>query len=319
MRRLASQPRYFLLLGWCSLQALQAVTCQDNHGPAPSTPSPRNAYTTTIEVYDATPTPVQIVASDNTTWFNVHLYVLVDTGDASEVAQGGAFWRWGNTGDWQAAPVPLYDEHQIDPVVRNSTRRGYNIAWGQSQIGPTAGSMQFRVWAIGPHDVAPVETVVSKPAVVVTLPPAPASNLSLSLFKAVAFSGGADDGVHAHLVINAWPPQSPVPPDYQLFAEVLIQLQHGEKQWIEAGAPSRFEHTYDQAAESEIGTARTVSRYNLSWRLSPAEDGGRAMNACSPLQPAQVLDFRVRAVSYTGLTTGSLPLLVPAVPIVCVD
>jgi hypothetical protein len=218
--------RYFLL-GWCSLQALQAVTCQDNHGPAPSTPSPRNAYTTTIEVYDATPTPVQIVASDNTTWFNVHLYVLVDTGDASEVAQGGAFWRWGNTGDWQAAPVPLYDEHQIDPVVRNSTRRGYNIAWGQSQIGPTAGSMQFRVWAIGPHDVAPVETVVSKPAVVVTLPPAPASNLSLSLFKAVAFSGGADDGVHAHLVINAWPPQSPVPPDYQLFAEVLIQLQHG--------------------------------------------------------------------------------------------
>jgi hypothetical protein len=190
-------------------------------------PSPRNASATTIEVYDATPTPVQIVASDNTTWFNVHLYVLVDTGDASDVAQGGAFWRWGNTGEWQAAPVPLYDEHQIDPVVRNSTRRGYNIAWGQSLIGPTAGSMQFRVWAIGPHDVAPVETVVSKPAIVVTLPPAPASNLSLSLFKAVAFSGGADEGVHAHLVINAWPPQSPVPPDYQLFAEVLIQLQHG--------------------------------------------------------------------------------------------
>ena len=121
--------RYFLL-GWCSLQALQAVTCQDNDGP-------RNAYATTIEVYDATPTPVQIVASDNTTWFNVHLYVLVDTGDASDVAQGGAFWRWGNTGEWQAAPVPLYDEHQIDPVVRNSTRRGYNIAWGQSLICPS--------------------------------------------------------------------------------------------------------------------------------------------------------------------------------------
>ena len=65
----------------------------------------------------------------------------------------------------------------------------------------------------------------------------------------------------------------------------------GEKQWIEAGAPSRFEHTYDQAADSKIGTARTVSRYNLSWRLSPAEDGGRAIYACSPLQPVQATPF----------------------------
>eukprot|EP00756_Hemistasia_phaeocysticola_P060563 Hpha_TRINITY_DN4136_c0_g1::TRINITY_DN4136_c0_g1_i1::g.194867::m.194867 len=276
---------------------------------------------TSIAIYNATPTPVQLVWDPlrNSTTFNVHLYILVDAGNATTVAQGGAFWRWHESDPWQPAPVPLYDEHQVDPVLAGTTTRGYNIAWGQV-LGPgetPPSSMHFRVWALGPSDDSPAEALASKPVVNVSLPAvaAPSPPIELSLFKAVVFTAGEDDGIHAHLVINAWPPQPSSPPDYQLFAEVAVATAAGAETWVAAGAPSRFEHTYDFDGASP---SRRVSRYNLSWRLAPDTAAAAPAPCGRGWAGAAAISFRVRAFGYSA-GGGGEALLIPSVRVACVE
>lgn len=230
------------------------------------------ADATSVNIYDAQPTPVQLLKDNQTgeMTFHVHLYILVDAGDPTAVVQGGAFWRWQGTSEWFPAPAPLYDEHQVDPVAPGTTTRGYNIVWGEALHGlsePPADAMEFRVWAMAEGDETPAEATASKPVETVDLGDrhGELGKLDIFLFGAKAFQATVDDGIHVHFVINVWPPQPPVGPNYQLFSE----LQFGPRQLVRADAPSRFEHTYD-VVTSEDGQSKTCSRYNLSWRLPKA-------------------------------------------------
>lgn len=276
-----------------------------------------------LKVYDASPTPVQVVKDPlSGRWtFNVHLYILADAADPTTVVQGGAFWRWEGCKAWRPAPVALYDEHQVDPVEPNTTVRGYNIAWGDvlpvapgdgalaeaTSCQPTVGldgrpqrlplSMDFSVWALDPVTGTTVEAVASKPVELVKLPEEAAEQLEVRLFKAVAFTATPEDGAHVHLVINVWPPQPPEGPHYQLFADVAQDT--AATRWISTSAPSRFEHTYDVVAPAAGNGPKTCSRYNLSWRLAPG-------------QLATLLSLRVRAFSHAG-QTGSLEFPLPVV------
>lgn len=259
-----------------------------------------------MTVYNTTQTPVQLVLDPILhTWsFNVHLYILVDAGSPSVVAQGGAFFRWTDDEPWQPAPTPLYDEHQVDPIVRGATRRGYNIAWGQALGGcsPPSHEMQFRIWAAADAESTPVEVRASAPVVTVQFEHPAAQVLSVELFKQVAFAVSGQDGVHVHLVINVWPPQAAAPPDYQLFADVAVSGNG----WLPAGVPSRFEHTYDEVQKRN--STITYSRYNLSWRLAPGMVG-KSICSQDETRPAS-LQIRVSASSFNGATgTLDLPIL----------
>jgi hypothetical protein len=236
------------------------------------------ADATSVKIYDAQPTPVQVFRNSQSgeTTFHVHLYVLVDAQDPTAVVQGGAFWRWQGTEAWLPAPAPLYDEHQVDPVEPGTTIRGYNIVWGESLHGlneAPADAMEFRVWAMADGDETAVETTAAKPVekVDISNEHGEQGKLDIFLFGAKAFQATADDGIHVHFVINVWPPQEPMGPNYQLFS----QLQLGAQDMVRADAPSRFEHTYDVVI-SDDGKSKTCSRYNLSWRLPKA----LTMDAC---------------------------------------
>lgn len=234
---------------------------------------------TSVKIYDAQPTPVQVLRDSRTgeTTFHVHLYVLVDAGDPTAVVQGGAFWRWRGTEAWLPSPAPLFDEHQVDPVEPGTTIRGYNIVWGETLHGldePPADAMEFRVWAMADGDESVAEATAAKPVEKVDLSDerGEQGKLEVFLFGAKAFQATADDGIHVHLVINVWPPQEPMGPNYQLFS----QLQFGARNMLRADAQSCFEHTYDVVTSSD-GQSKTCSRYSLSWRLPKAQ----TLDACT--------------------------------------